>query len=341
MDNGISLNAVIDQTKCVNCGSCYRICQNNNEILYNTPLYWKQGWAPDEIRRTSSSGGIAQFLMRSFLTNGGEVYSCTFQNGEFIYGRVNSVGAIKDFVGSKYVKSCPEAVFDPISKDLKKGKKVLFIGLPCHVQALKLLVGRNLEKLYCVDLICHGSPSGAVLKQYLKEEGIDINTIPRLSFRDQNRFSLRVDGDQLSAKNEIDYWMHPFLKGLTYTENCYNCRFARFERVSDLTIGDAWGTDLPKEERSKGISLMLVNTQKGDELLRSTDVYLEEVDIEKIKSRNTQLVRPSEKPAERTIFESDYQNGYKKAIKKCYSKLIFKKKLRHTAVGKVIKKLIR
>ena len=128
---------------------------------------------------------------------------------------------------------------------------------------------------------------------------------------------------------------------MTYTENCYNCKFARFERVSDLTVGDAWGTDLPKEERSKGISLMLVNTQKGDELLRSTDVYLEEVDIEKIKSRNTQLVRPSEKPAERTIFESDYQNGYKKAIKKCYSKLIFKKKLRHTAVGKVIKKLIR
>ena len=338
IDDGICLNAVIDETKCMNCSSCYRICQNNSEILYYSPVYWKQGWTSDEIRMTSSSGGIAQSLMRTFLTKGGEVYSCTYKYGEFIYRKVNSVENTKDFVGSKYVKSCPDTVFSPIKETLKKGSKVLFIGLPCHVQALKLFVGKYSENLYCVDLICHGTPSREMLKRYLKEEGVEINTVTRISFRNQNRFFLRVDNELLS-NNDIDYWIYPFLKGLTYTENCYNCKFARFERVSDMTIGDAWGTNLSKEEQSKGISLMLINTQKGNELLKSIEVYLEEVDIERIKERNTQLVKPSEKPVERMIFESNYQNGYKKTIKKCYGKLILKKKLRNTFIGKVYKKL--
>ena len=340
MDNGINLNAVIDETKCINCGSCYKICQNNNEILYNTPLYWRQGWAPYNIRMTSSSGGIAYSLMKRFFSNGGNVYSCMFQKGQFIYRKVNSVEDIKNFIGSKYVKSCPDTVFDLIKKDLKNGIKVLFIGLPCHVQALKLCVGENLEKLYCVDLICHGTPSREMFKQYLKEENIDINTILRLSFRNKNKFSLRVEDDQLSTKNEIDYWMYPFLNGLNYTENCYNCKFARFQRVSDLTIGDAWGSDLSKEDQEKGISIMLINTKKADELLKSIEVYLEEVDIEKIKSRNTQLVKPADKPLERIKFEKYYHSGYKKAVLRCYTKLIIKQKLRNTLIGKVYKKLI-
>ena len=341
-DNGISLSAVIDDNKCNNCGSCHKICQNNNEFHFNIPMYWKQGWAEDEIRTKSSSGGIARSLMKSFLFNKGEVYSCSFYNGDFLYRKVQNEDDIIHFIGSKYVKSCPGNVYDHIKNDLKNNKRVLFIGLPCHVQALRLFVERYQKNLYCVDMICHGTPSKELLQQYLAEENVDISTIEQISFRNKTNFYLSINNKKFAPKNVIDFWMHPFLEGLNYTENCYNCKFARFERIGDFTIGDAWGTELPSDERKKGISLLIMEekdkAQKGEELLKSLGGHLEDVDIENIKNKNPQLVKPSEKPKERPVFIRNYQRGYKIAIEKSYSKLIFKQKLRQTPFAKLYKK---
>ena len=49
---------------------------------------------------------------------------------------------------------------------LKEKKKVLFIGLPCQVGALKTVIKEN-DNLYTVDLICHGTPSPKLLCDYL------------------------------------------------------------------------------------------------------------------------------------------------------------------------------
>ena len=51
-----------------------------------------------------------------------------------------------------------------------------------------------------------------------------------------------------------------FLCSLMYTDNCYECKYAKLERVSDLTIGDAWGTELT-EEMKQGVSLALSQTR--------------------------------------------------------------------------------
>lgn len=39
----------------------------------------------------------------------------------------------------------------------------------------------------------------------------------------------------------FDKYTLAFLNSINYTENCYNCQYAKIERVSDLTIGDSWG----------------------------------------------------------------------------------------------------
>ena len=40
---------------------------------------------------------------------------------------------------------------------------------------------------------------------------------------------------------------------IDYTENCYSCRYASQSRVSDISLGDSWGSELSEEEKKKGI----------------------------------------------------------------------------------------
>ena len=53
---------------------------------------------------------------------------------------------------------------------------------------------------------------------------------------------------------------------------CHNCPFASTERYSDLTLADFWGIEnvMPAFHDNQGVSLVLVNTEKGAEVLRKT-----------------------------------------------------------------------
>ena len=45
--------------------------------------------------------------------------------------------------------------------------------------------------------------------------------------------------------------------------SCAACRFKELPRISDITIGDFWGGDYTPDERKNGVSLLMVNSQKG------------------------------------------------------------------------------
>ena len=136
-DNVSAYNAVIDESKCVSCGACERVCPNNHKVNLNEPIYWKEGWAPDNIRSKASSGGAASAMMEYFVNDGGYVAACLFSNGEFVFDITNKKEELVHFVGSKYVKSNPVGIYDKVIEKLKNGNSVLFIGLPCQVAAVK------------------------------------------------------------------------------------------------------------------------------------------------------------------------------------------------------------
>lgn len=48
-----------------------------------------------------------------------------------------------------------------------------------------------------------------------------------------------------------DMYTHAFLASLDYTENCYTCKYAKLERVADVTLGDSWGSNLSVAEQKK------------------------------------------------------------------------------------------
>lgn len=344
-------NAVIDETKCIGCNACVKICQKEYPLKLTKPVSWYQGWITDENARSkSSSGGFAYGLMKQFIADGGYVCSCLFSDGRIVYKITSDEKCLTMYRGSKYVKSDPEGIYSKVIGLLNNGNKVLFIGLPCHIAALVKLTGDKFkETLYTVDLICHGSPSFAILEKYIKEHRINISNIQNISFRDKNKFhiSLKLKKKNgckdisLVSKTVRDRYTVAFLNGLFYTENCYECQYAGLERVSDITIGDSWGSDLEQTvQGSKGISLALCQTEKGSALLKKCDFELLPVDIENAIKANHQLKKPMAIPPERIRFFSLLERGktVSGAVRICYPKICLRQDIKNVLVKLHLKK---
>lgn len=312
-------NAIIQENKCISCNACHNICQNNYPVNVMGPKQWYQGWAKKiELREKSSSGGFAIAISEAFIDMGGKVCSCVFKNGKFTFEFAERKDELKKYVGSKYVKSNPECIYREVKNKLKDGEKILFIGLPCQVAAMKKFIGeRGIEKnLYTIDLICHGTPSPELLELFLKQYQCTLAGLEDLQFRVKTRFMINTNHKGIITDGVSDKYSIAFLNSLIYTENCYSCLYARKERVSDLTLGDSWGSELETEEKKKGISLALSQTEKGDKLLNMSELHLEPVNINKAIASNHQLEYPSVMPEGRKQF-------FKKIGTKKFNSLVF------------------
>lgn len=303
-DSLSAFNAVIDENKCIHCNACHNVCQENHPAELREPKMWQQGWANEEtIRAHSSSGGLATAISLAFVKSGGVVCSCTFKDGDFVFAAAEKEEDIQNFSGSKYVKSNPVGICNTVRRYLKKGQKVLFIGLPCQVSSMRNFVGKLYESnLYTIDLICHGTPSPQVLNIFLEQYGYSLDQLDSITFRLKTHFMMCGNEKSIITYGVSDKYSIAFLNSLIYTENCYNCHYARKERVSDLTLGDSWGSELPMEEQKKGISLLLSQTDKGNELLKMADAHLEDVDLDNAIKNNHQLEYPSIEPNGREEF---------------------------------------
>ena len=339
-DSVFAFNAIRETDNCVECGACEKVCPRNTQSKKSKPISWYQGWAEKQIRIEASSGGAASAIMKCFIQNNGYVASCLFKEGKFLFDITNDVKIAKRFAGSKYVKSNPAGIYRIIKERLKTDR-VLFIGLPCQVAGLKNYIGEN-NNLYTIDLICHGTPSPKVLVQFLREHSIDIREIKDIKFRDSVSMGIVSNGEKICPEG-IDDYLLAFLDAVNYTENCYNCDYATIERISDVTLGDSWGTEYTEEIRN-GVSLILVNTQKGEELLSKLDFNLKPVNFEKAIASNDQLRHPSVLNPNREKYLNMLKSGksisyasfalYKKTIiRRNIKKLLIKLHLRKPGGG--------
>lgn len=304
-DDIVAFNAIIDESSCVECDRCKKVCPNTTVVEKRMPVEWKQGWADRKIRSQSSSGGAASALMRSFIAKGGFVASCLFKEGKFVFEITKDMNVVKRFAGSKYVKSDCCGIYEKVAARLKT-HKVLFIGLPCQVAALQNYV-QNKDDLYTVDLICHGTPSYKLLDKFLREHGIEPRECSDIHFRSNTSMGMSVDGITLNPEGMDDY-LRVFLDSLDYTENCYTCQFARLDRVGDITLGDSWGSEY-KDELKKGVSLLLIQSERGKELVYEAEMELKDVDISIATRENQQLMYPCPLKPERDKFLDMIKRG--------------------------------
>ena len=298
------IKSYIDSNKCVDCGLCKKACPIENTPFKNEPQEVFAYKAKDSLRKKSTSGGAASALAESIINNGGSVYGASLdENFKLSHIRIADKKGIALMQGTKYIQSDMTNVFVNLKNDLINGMPVLFIGTPCQTAAVLNFVKSNrldAEKLYLCDIICHGVPSPKAFDDFilwLKQR----ESFNKYDFRNKE-FSWR--GDSASVNTEsgvksskyISSFMSLYYSNLLTDEACFNCRFASKERVSDITVSDFWGIEDTKAEfeDSLGVSMVLINTQKGRELFES--VKGKKVSVNLDNAKQPQLKKPTEKP---------------------------------------------
>lgn len=276
-----ALHPVIDPQVCIDCMRCEKACPVNHPPMYRLPQHCYAAWVEDaDFRRKSASGGVAAALYRWWLAEeGGVAYGAvgTADLGAELM-RADRLEALDAFRGSKYVASDAARSYVQVRQDLKAGRKVLFVGLPCQVAGLLGAVGvtgakaREQGQLLTCDLICHGvSP-----KIYLQSEVSYLRRKHRLDRVDEVRFrgndgnnfyfTLWREGKLIYRKPAaVNYYFSAYLNALSLRDNCYTCAYARPERVSDLCLGDfiGLGKQQPFEANPENVSMVSVQTEAG------------------------------------------------------------------------------
>ena len=309
---------VINQDACVDCGLCVKVCPANNPLELISPSDCYAVTVKEEKELLScSSGGAATAISKYIIQQGGVVYGCSGTNPRFVHHvRVDNLSGLNDLKGSKYVQSHLGTVFQAIKKDLKDSRLVLFIGTPCQVAGLRNYLHQDYANLYTIDLVCHGVPSQKMLNDNLKRYCSNDENI-YVSFRRKNLQSKppRIEfGWEIKSKNgerskfrpyNKDYYMFGFLRCLTFRENCYSCPYAQKKRIGDMTLCDFWGLQQDAGfEMGKGVSAVLVNTAKGDDLLSQVKGYVrwKKRTVSEAIRWNNQLNYPCNKPQNYSLF---------------------------------------
>lgn len=342
---------VIETSECIECHSCEKVCPILNMVDSYKPTIAYAAWSNDEEERlTSASGGIAIEMYKHAVGNGFAVVGAS-QNEDFTVTHkiTTKLGELKQFKNSKYVFSNAYEAFPKIKALLHDGKKVIFIGLPCQVAALRNLFRGN-ENLLLVEVVCHGTTPFSYLRQH-----IDIlskrssRKASRMSFRDPEAYTYTYtftlydeNGECFYSKRtkDGDTYQFGYHRGVTYRENCYHCRFAKPERNADVTIADYHGLGLcaPCKYDDKNVSLILINTDKGDTFIRQLiddkRIHAEQRPLEEPFKGEAQLRHPSVKNKYRMMFEkriASCNGDFEKAIRYPQRRYDIDMRLRHIA----------
>lgn len=272
------LYPAVDNTKCVNCGLCSRVCPilNRGDKPSGIKVY-AAVCNDEEVRRTSSSGGVFSLLAERVLSEGGTVFGAAFDENFGVHHvmieRSEDLPLVK---GSKYLQSRIEHTYKQAEDVLKTGRCVLFSGTGCQIAGLKSYLKREYNNLYTVDVFCHGVPSPDVWRKYLADKKetyqSEINSVNfRYKVPSWRGYSVRVNfqnGEESCVGHGDDEYIKLFLSEICLRPSCYDCKFRESRSGADLTIGDAWGVEqwMPHMDDNKGTSVVVVNTEKGQRL---------------------------------------------------------------------------
>ena len=162
----------VDETKCINCHLCEKVCPVANQAESRMPIDSYAAYNVDDgVRKDSSSGGIFTLLAEKVIAEGGAVFGATWnEKWQVVHTYTETKEGIAQFRGSKYIQSIIGETYKQAETFLKSGRKVLYSGTPCQIAGLRLFLRKEYDNLLTIDFICHGVPSPGVFRWYLQEE---------------------------------------------------------------------------------------------------------------------------------------------------------------------------
>lgn len=266
------------------------------------------------VRAASRSGGVFTALSDEILKENGAVFGCVLADDFLAYHVKAETAAERDKMrGSKYIQSDMGDTFREVRRELESGRRVLFSGTSCQTDGLRCFLGGDCDNLLCVDIVCHGVPSPKVWSEFLRwQQEKNDKKIVAVDFRNKTDFGWTAHVETLYADDGTAvnstvfkelFFHHDILRPA-----CYECRYKNIYHPSDITLADFWGIEkaVPGFSDNKGVSLVLINSDKGKEFFERVIPALECVPADINDSMQPALQRPCARPKTRDDFWKDY-----------------------------------
>ena len=278
-----TLEPRIDNTECVNCGLCADVCPAGKMAAPDPAC----GFDPFEGRvigayigsltdsaplRNAQSGGIATgILLHALDTRRIEkviVTGFSRENPLRPEARLtDDPSEILDARGSKY---CPVALNTVLDQIAQTDAPVGFVGLPCHIQGLRLaqkrMPARFANIAFTIGLFCDRSLSYLIMDYMLRAMGLPKSRTDRFYFR--SKAWRGYPGDiRVTTRTGMDHNLpREFRMSAKWLYTPLACRicFDKLNTSADISVGDAWGL----EHNTAGSSSVLTRTPLGEELVK-------------------------------------------------------------------------
>ena len=301
-DDGFYRPKVTDESECLQCGLCLKVCSFANELpmVDGKSVKGFATWSKNAaVRRKASSGGAGFEIARTLLAKSYKViavrYKAERQRAEHYV--VETEEELVQSMGSKYIQSYPEEAFHSI----KKGEKYLVTGTPCQIASMRRYVRMKKmeEDVVLMDFFCHGVPSKLLWDKYVAELEPKIGKVVYASWRNKqsgwhDSWVMGLDGDKQGSpvnwhdsynmlirektfysrkRSEGDLFYKFFLSDVCFNKACYkDCKFKNLQSAADIRIGDLWGKKYAENE--EGVTGVLTLTEKGENVLKECNVEI-------------------------------------------------------------------
>ena len=264
-------------TNCINCGLCLKVCPsytNHSEyedFFSEEKLDVKVAKARNNniLLNGQSGGGVTAVLSFLFKTNRIDAaLVCDSKKGSPII-----------VTNEAQLYNSQKSVYTPVTllsilNEINKYTSVAIVGLPCHITGVtNVMRYKNNPIKYKIGLICDRQLCGTLASGILKYFGLKHNDGETIKWRDKNAgvgfdysnapisvwsFDKQIGIVESSVRQKLKHMFTPL-----------RCRVCpdKFNINADIVFGDPWNIG---QVDAKGSSLIIVNTQIGQELLRQS-----------------------------------------------------------------------
>ncbi len=327
----------IDSNTCTSCMACYKACPTEDKIFNNNitfESYRKKigecyfGYSLDKRHRfeAATAGIVTEIASYLLETNQVDGVVSSYQNDK------NEI-ITKIFTDSDEVKKTRGSIYRQVSllnglvEKIKKGnyKKLLVIGLPCHIEGLKTLQKANgyLRKhveFITIALFCKQTKT----EEFSNFERRLLRAKPnqRIIYRGKGWPGItRVEGGQSLPFTNIKFGLiwGTFAFAPDY---CFTCSDP-LGIVADISVGDAWLKKYYTDDI--GSSLFVTNSETGkkiiEEMKEKKIIYTEKETKENILiSQVTNRIKFKTS----NILQRDFSFGTKRKNEKTTSSINYK-----------------
>jgi coenzyme F420-reducing hydrogenase beta subunit len=264
----------VDEDKCTHCNLCNKVCMIKEGIplvneVANVNLY-SAFTNENEIRHTSSSGGIGYEIARQGIKDGYDICGVIYDEKEHVAKHIvlnkENKNKLSLLQGSKYIQSINAQAFKKISNS----QKAIIFGTPCQIAGLDMILRKKgiRRNFILIDVFCHGVPTYNLWNKYLKfiNDKYKVGEFPKVLFRNKklgwHKYYINIyseDNSYIKFK-EFDPFLKLFCNAACNSLSCYKCKF-RTKTASDIRLGDYWGKRHNKDD--SGYSMVATNTLAG------------------------------------------------------------------------------